>query len=96
MLLIVLKENFFKLMNNSVYGKTIENLRKKINVRLVNNAEYYKKWVSRPSFVSEKIFSKDLAAIHEIKPVLALDKPIYVGFIILDLSKLLIYEFHYK
>ena len=96
MLLIVLKENFFKLMNNSVYGKTIENLRKKVNVRLVNNAEDYKKWVSRPSFVSEKIFSKDLAAIHEIKPVLALDKPIYVGFIILDLSKLLIYEFHYK
>ena len=96
MLLIVLKENFFKLMNNSVYGKTIENLRKKVNVRLVNNAEDYKKWVSRPSFVSEKIFSKDLAAIHEIKPVLALDKPIYVGFIILDLSKLLMYEFHYK
>ena len=96
MLLIVLKENFFKLMNNSVYGKTVENLRKKINVRLVNNAEDYKKWVSRPSFVSEKIFSKDLAAIHEIKPVLALDKPIYVGFIILDLSKLLMYEFHYK
>ena len=96
MLLIVLKENFFKLMNNSVYGKTVEDLRKKINVRLVNNAEDYKKWVSRPSFVSEKIFSKDLAAIHEIKPVLALDKLIYVGFIILDLSKLLIYEFHYK
>ena len=96
MLLIVLKENFFKLMNNSVYGKTVENLRKKINVRLVNNAEDYKKWVSRPSFVSEKIFSKDLAAIHEIKPVLGLDKPIYAGFIILDLSKLLMYEFHYK
>ena len=83
-------------MNNSVYRKTMENLRKRINVRLVNNAKDYKKYVSKPSFVSQMIFIKNFVATHEIKPILKLDKPIYVGFSILDLSKLLMYEFHYK
>ena len=96
MQLIFLKKIFFKLMNNSVYGNTMENLRKRINVRLVNNAKDHQKCVSRPSFVSQKIFSKDLAAIYEIKPVLTLYKLVYVAFSILDLSKLLMYEFHYK
>ena len=67
----------------------MENLRKRINVRLVNNAEDYKKYVSKPIFVSQKKFSNDFAVIHEIKTVLTLNKPIYVGFSILDLSKLL-------
>ena len=83
-------------MNNSTFGKTMENLRKWINVRLMNNAGDYKNYVSEPSFVSQKIFSKNFVAIHEIKPVLTLDKPIYAGFSILDLSELLMYEFHYK
>ena len=87
--------DFFNLMNNSVFGKIMENLRKTITVRLVNNAEDYKKYVSKPSFISQKIFRKSFFAIHEIKPVLALNKPIYVGFSNLDLNKLLIYEFHY-
>ena len=97
MLLIVLKKVFKKLMNNSVYGKTMENLGKRIKFRLVNNAKNYEKWVSRPSFVSQKIFSKHFVAIPEIKPVfLTSDKPIYIGFSILDLSKLLMYEFNCK
>ena len=74
----------------------MENLRKKIIIRLVNNARDYKKYVSKPSFVSQKIFCKNFVVIHEIKAVLVLDKPIYVGFSILDLSKYLMYEFHYK
>ena len=90
------EKQFFKQMINSVYSKTMENLRKRINVRLVNNARNYKKYVSKPSFVSQKIFSKDLVAIHEIKPVLTLDKPIYIGFSILDLSKLFRYDYHYN
>ena len=90
------EKGFFNLMNNSAFGKTMENLRKRINVRLVNNAGDYKKYVSEPSFVSQKIFNENFVAIHEIKLILTLDKPIYVGFIILDLSKLLMYEFHYK
>ena len=87
---------FFKLMNNSVFGKTMENLRKRINVKLVNNAKEYVKHISKQSFVSQKMLSKNLVTVHEIKPVLTLNKPIYVGFSILDLSKYLIYEFHYK
>ena len=75
-------------MNNSVYGKTMENLRKRIKVGLVNNTENYKTYISKPSFVSQKIFNKNFVAIHEMKTVLTLDKPIYVGFSILDLSKL--------
>ena len=54
------------------------------------------KCISKPSLFSQKIFSKNFVAIHEIKPVLTLKKPIYVGFSILDFSKLLMYEFRYK
>ena len=82
--------------NSSVYGKTVENLRKKVKARLVNNAYDYKNNVSKQCFVSQKIFGKTFVAIYEIKPISILDKSIYVGFGILDLSKLLMYEFHYK
>ena len=51
------KDFFLKLMNNSVYGKTMENLRKRVKLRLLNNAEYYTKYVSKPSFVSQNVFS---------------------------------------
>ena len=71
----------------------MENQRKRINVRLVNNAKDYKKYVNKPSFVLQKIFSKHFVAFHEIKPVLTLDKPIYVGFSVLDLNDLLMYDF---
>ena len=64
----------------------MENLRKRINIRLINNARDYVKCVSKPTFVSQKIFSKNLVAIHKIKPVLVLNKPVYVGFSILELS----------
>ena len=74
----------------------MENLKKRKNVRLVNNAKVYKKDISKPSFVSQKMLSKNFVAIHEIKPVLTLHKPIYVGFSILDLSKYLMYDFHCK
>ena len=74
----------------------MENLRKKISVRLFNNAKYYKRYVSQPSFVSQKTFSRDLVAIHDIKPVLTLNKPIYVGFSVLVLSKLSMYDYRYN
>ena len=90
------EKNYFKLINNSVFGKTMENLRKRMSVKLVANAKDYFKCMSKPSFVSQKIFSKNFVAIHEIKPVLIHNKPIYVEFSILDLSKLLMYEFHCK
>ena len=83
-------------MNKTTFGKTKEYLKKRIIVRLVNNVKDYKKYVSKPSFISQKISNKNFVTIHEIKPVLALDKPIYAGFSVLDLSKLLMYEVHYK
>ena len=61
-------------MSNSVFGKTMENLRKRMTVKLVNNAKDYVKCISKPSFVSQKKFSKNFVAIHEIKPVLILNQ----------------------
>ena len=72
------------------------NLRKRISVKLVINAKDYVRCISKPSFISQKIFSENFVAVHEIKPVSTLSSPIYVEFSILDLSKLLMYEFHYK
>ena len=86
--------NFFKLIINSVYGKTMENLGKRISVRLVTNEKYFLKYTSRPTHITHKIFDKNFAAIHEIKAVLMLNKPIHVGFTVLELSKWLMYDFH--
>ena len=94
MWLIVLKKIYFKLMINSVYDKTIENLQKRTNVRLVNNEKGFLKYTSRPTHITHKIFDKNYAAIHKIKSVLTLSKPIYVGFTVLELSKWLMYDFH--
>ena len=82
-------------MINSVSGKTMEKLRKRINVRFVNNKKDFLKYTSRSTYVTHKLFNKNVAAIHEIKLVLILNKPIYVGFTVLDLSKWLMYDFHY-
>ena len=87
---------FFKLIINSVYGKTMENVRKRVNVKMVNNGRDYLKAVSRPSFFSQKILDKNLVAIHKVKPVLLLNKPIYVGFSILELSQRIMYDWHYN
>ena len=89
------EKDFFKLIINSVYGKTTENLQKRINVPLVNNEDFLK-YTSRPDHVTHKIFDNNFAAIHEIKPVLMLNKPIYVRFTVLELSKWLMYDFHYN
>ena len=89
-------KDFFKLMINSVYGKIMENLRKRMNVRLVNNEKDFLKYSSRPTYITHETFGKDYAAIHEIKPVLVLKKPIYIGLNVLDLSKRKMYDFHYN
>ena len=80
------EKNFLKLMINSVYGKTMENVRKRIHVKLVNNEKYFLKYTSRPTHITPKIFGKNYAAVHEIKPVLTLNKPLYVWFTVLELS----------
>ena len=83
-------------MINSVYGKAMKNLRKKINIRLVNDEKDLLKYTSRPTHITHKIFDKNYATIYEIKPILTLIKPIYVRFTVLELSKSLIYDFHYN
>ena len=89
-------KNFFKLMNNSIYGKTMKNLRKRIKIRVVKNSQDFIKYTSRPTCVNWKVFENNLAAIHEKKISLTLNKPIYVGFTVLELSKWEMYNFHYN
>ena len=83
-------------MINSAFGKTMENFRKRINIRLVINKKDFLKHTSRPTHITYKIFDKNYPAIHEIKPVLRLNKPIYVAFTVLYSSKCLMYDFHYN
>ena len=90
------EKDFFKLMNNSVFGKTMENLRKRQDIKLVTDEKQLLKWSSKPSFINCKIFNEDLVAIHKTKTTSTLNRPAYVGMCILDLSKTLMYDFHYN
>ena len=90
------EKKIFQLMINSVYGKAIANLRRIIGVKIANNEKDFFKHTRKLTFISRIIFGKDYAAIHEIKPVLTLNKPIYVGLTVLELSKWLMYDFHYN
>ena len=90
------EKDFFKLMINFVYGKSNSKFKKKDQCKFVNNQNDFLKYTSKPSYVTHKLFNKNFAAIHEIKQVLALNKPIYVGYTVLDLSKWLMYYFHYN
>ena len=83
-------------MNNTVFGKTLENWRKRINLKLTSNEDIYTKHASRANFISGKIFNENLFAINRIKVELVSNRPIYVEMAILDLSKLLMYDFHYN
>ena len=91
-----LEKDFFKLMNNSVFGKNMGNLRKRVDVRLVTDEKKLDKLISKPSFVSSKIFKENLMAVHKVKETLTLNRPAYVGMCILDLSKMLMYDFHHN
>ena len=90
------EKDFFKLMNNSVFGKTIENIRKRQNVFLVDNREKAIKLSCKPNFERLNIFDQNLVAIHMKKTEVYFNKPVYVGQAILDLSKLLMFDFHYN
>ena len=94
------EKDFYKLMNNSVFGKTMENLRKRVDIKLVktNGDENVKlrKFISKPNFKRRVKFSDELSAIHVNKTKLTLNKPIYVGFSVLDLSKHLMYDWYYN
>ena len=89
------EKNMFKLLINCIYEKSMENIRKRISVKLINNSKDYLRCVNKPNFISQKIFDKNVIAVHQVKSVLTLNIPIYVGFTILELSKLLMYKLHY-
>ena len=83
-------------MNNSVFGKTLENVRNRRNVQLVSSGERVRKLCAKPHFLDFRIFNTNLAAIHLLKVSLALLRPTYVGFTILDISKIFMYDYHYN
>ena len=90
------EKDFFKLMNNSVFGKTIENIRKRQNVLLVDDRKKAAKLTTKPNFNRATIFDRNLIAVHMKKTEIYFNKPVYVGQAILDLSKTLMFDFHYK
>jgi hypothetical protein len=89
------EKDLYKLMNNAVFGKTMENMRGRVNIELITEENLAKKRFAKPQYQQHKIYSENLIAIKSAKTEVKLDKPIYVGLSVLDLSKLHMYEFHY-
>ena len=89
------QKDFFKLMNISVFEKTMENVRKNRDIKLITSDKRRKRLVSEPNYRSHKNFSKYLMAIEMEKTNVKMNKPIYLGMSILDISKRLIYKFWY-
>ena len=90
------EKDFFKLVNNAVFGKTMENKRKRCNIQLITDSRKMERLAARPTYVSHKIFHENLVAVHYKQTKLLMDKPLYVGMSILELSKLVMYNFHYN
>ena len=88
------EKDFFKLMNNSVYGKTMENVRNRINFKLVSSKE--KAQGIRNTLLRFTIFNENLVGVHQCKQQVKLNKPIFIGQNVLDQSKYLMYDFHYN
>ena len=89
------EKDFFKLMNNSVLGKTMENVRKHRDIKLVTKDKRRNQLVSEPNYHATKSFSENLLAIETKKIKVKMNKPVYLGLSILEISKTLMYEFWY-
>ena len=90
------EKDFFKLMINSVFGKTMENIRNRKDIKLVTSKQQALKLIARPNFKNRTIFTENLISVHMGKTKLVFNKPVYVGMCILDVSKTLMYNFHYN
>ena len=88
------EKDLFELMNNSVYGKTMENVRKHGDFEIVNTPERFQKLVNKPLFKHRHIINEDLVIVETDKHTVELNKPIYMGMSILDYSKIHMYSFY--
>lgn len=89
------EKDYYKLRNNSLFGKTMENVRKRMKFRLCSNEESLTTYASRPEFLSSTIFNENLAGIQLAKDKVVFDKPIFIGQAVLDISKLIMYKLVY-
>ena len=89
------EKDFFKLMNNAVLGKTMENIRKHKDIKLVTNKKAYLRNVMKPKFKSGVLFGENLMGCEMGKTKVVMNKPVYLEQVILDMSKIIMYEFHY-
>lgn len=95
-------KDMYKLINNANYGKSIENVEKRVNVKLINSwkncghKQGAEMLISKPNFHSISIFNEDFVAVQMLKSRIYYNKPIYAGFTVLELAKYVMYEFHYN
>ena len=89
------EKDMYKLMNNAVFGKTMENMRARVDIQLYTDEKLVLKQIAKPQFIQHKIYGEHLIAVKQVKKTCKLDKPIYIGVAVLDLSKLHMYKFHY-
>ncbi|KAL4088527.1 hypothetical protein QTP88_023621 [Uroleucon formosanum] len=90
------EKEYFKLMNNSVYGRTMMNVRNHVDIRLCSNGSTVEKLITKPNFDRRTIFTENLAAVHMKRTQISFKQPIYIGMCVLDLSKMLMYDFYYN
>ena len=89
------EKDLYKLMNNSIFGKSLEDKRKHMNVKIAVSAEQCIKHVKSPLFENFQIINDEVALMKMKKPCIVLDKPIYIGFCVLEFAKLYMYELYY-
>ena len=89
------EKDFYKLMNNAFFGKTMENVRKRRHIDIIATPEKLKKLVAQPTFKSITSFNEEISAVERLKAKVMMNKPIYIGLCVLDLSKWLMYDFYY-
>ena len=90
------EKDFYKLKNNSLFGKTMEDVRKRMNYKLITDATAFQKLVASPLFLERDIISEDVVGVKMMKPKVILNKPIYIGQAVLDYSKLAMYKLFYQ